>query len=137
MNAETSLLVEAFPGEREVAILRLPAGAVGRVHHPSGLVRDYIGRLDIEAFAVVPGDRDAIGWGVAQSWYYDVRGIRNGHRALDRPAWHDAARLLADVPVVYVAYEQVEYFGKQRWTAVEAGIEPLGTSRLTEKAGAA
>ncbi|MEU6725590.1 hypothetical protein ABZ917_17935 [Nonomuraea wenchangensis] len=128
----SALLVEAFPGVFEVAILHLPAGATARVHHPSG-PRDYRQPLDVAAYAVIPGDRTAIGWGAVPCWYYDVRGIRNGRHALDRAAWQDAAALLRMTPVVYVTFEQVDYYGRSRWTAVEAGIAP---AVLAEKAEA-
>lgn len=139
MNVETIPTLMAYPSETEVAILRLPPGGVARVFHPFG-VREYRQELDdVEAFAVVPGDKDVIGWGAVPCWHYGLAGIRNGRHELDRLAWHDAAALLDMVPVVYVAYEQIEYFGRPRWVAVDAGIEPLGAeaARLAEQDGAA
>lgn len=138
MNVETIPTLMAYPSQTEVAILHLPPGSVARVFHPFG-VREYRDALDTEAFAVVPGDKDLIGWGAVPCWYYSLAGIRNDRHKLDRAAWHDAAALLDMVPVVYVAYEQVDYFGRPRWVAVDAGIEPLGaeSARLAEQDGAA
>ncbi|MFI6496826.1 hypothetical protein [Nonomuraea typhae] len=128
MSAPTIPLIEAHPSLFEVAILHVPAGSGARVRHPSGPL-DYRQPLDdLDAYAVVPGDKDAIGWGAVPCWYYSLRGIRNGRHRLDRPAWHSAAALLSSVPVVYVAYERRDYFGRPRWTAVAA--------RPAEQAGA-
>lgn len=113
-------LVEAHPTAYEVAILKVPVGAVARVHHPAGPVREYVPPLDIPYFVVVPGDRESIGWGWTEGWYGSLRGVRNGHVAMHREAWHAAARLLARADVVYVRYELRDYYGKPTWTAVRA-----------------
>lgn len=118
VEAGVRVVVEAYPSAVEVAVVRLPAGAVARVHHPSG-VREYEPQLSDEAFLVViPGDRDAIGWGWSQGWYETLRGIRNGHRPMNREAWHAAARAVElGAEVVYVRYERVDYHGNPMWTA--------------------
>lgn len=111
------LVIEAHPTSTEVAILTLPVGAVARVHHPSG-VREYSPELlDVPWYAVVPGDKDRIGWGAVPCWYGGLRGIRNGRHALDRDAWHEAADALEAGGVAYVAYERLPYFSNLRWTA--------------------
>ena len=134
MNAQTLQVVEAFPAAFEVAILHLPAGSMARVHHPSGM-REYRPLLVQEdVYAVVPGFAQVIDWGAVPCWHYTLKGIRNGRHRLDRAAWHDAAALLALAPVVYISYERRDHFGKPRWTAVDAGVEPLGASRRAEKA---
>ncbi|MFB4265392.1 hypothetical protein [Nonomuraea sp. GTA35] len=126
--------LEAFPSAFEVAILHLPNGVAARVHHPFG-VKEYRPLIVEEStFVVVPGWADVIGWG-AVCWHYTLRGVRNGRHRLDRAAWHDAATLLQMSPVVYVTYEKRDSYGKPRWTAVDAGVEPLA-ARLAEKAGA-
>ncbi|MEV0382305.1 hypothetical protein [Nonomuraea sp. NPDC050643] len=131
MNVETRLQVVARPSVLEVAVLHLPAGSVAVVEHLFG-VREYETPLpDIEWWAVVPGNRDAIAWGAVPCWYGSLRGVRNGRLRLDRDAWHEAARLLRSAPVVYVAYEQVRHYGSWRWTAVSASV-----AGLAEKAGA-
>ncbi|MEV8635667.1 hypothetical protein AB0395_28805 [Streptosporangium sp. NPDC051023] len=110
-------LVEARPSATEVAVVRVPAGCVVRVHHPAG-VREYAPPLPDEAwYVVIPGDRDVIGWGAVPCWG-GLAGVRNGRHALDRDAWHAAARALASTDVAYVRYEQRDHHGKQRWTAV-------------------
>ena len=125
MNAETmSATVEVFPFAYEVAIVKLPVGATARVHHPAGL-REYVPSLPIPYFAVVPGDREAIGWDAVPCWYSSLTGVRNSHHRLDRRAWHDAARLLARADVVYVRYEVRDYYGKPRWTAVRAEVREV------------
>ena len=126
MNAETiPALVEAFPAAYEVAILKLAAGTTARVHHPAGPVREYVPPLSIPYFAVVPGDVETIEWGWCVGWYESLKGIRNGHHRLNREAWHAAARLLARADVVYVRYEQRDYYGKQTWTAVRAEVREV------------
>jgi hypothetical protein len=114
-------VVEVFPSRTEVAIACVPQGGVAVVHHRSG-VREYTYSLpDVPMFLVAPGDREAIGWGWSEGWYGSLRGVRNGHHRLDRQAWHDAAAAVQrGASVTYVIYEQVEYFGKPRWTAVGA-----------------
>lgn len=127
VEANVRVVVEAYPFATEVAIVALPAGAVARVHHPSG-VREYEPQLGDEAFLVViPGDRDAIGWGWSQGWYETPRGLRRGHRPVNRDAWHAAARAIElGAEVVYVRYEQVDYYGKSLWTAVGIRVEAGG-----------
>ncbi|TYB69649.1 hypothetical protein FXF51_05675 [Nonomuraea sp. PA05] len=129
------LLVGARPSVVEVAVLRVPAGAVAVVEHPSGQVRDYEPQLDVEQYAAIPGSRDVLGWGVGVAWYSSLAGIRNGRLRMDRDAWHEAARLLRSEPVVYIRHEKQLYHGSWRWTAVEASSEPV-TARLAEKAEA-
>lgn len=130
---ETPLrVVEVFPKETEVAVVQVPEGGVARVHHPSG-VREYTPSLvDIPEvaswFLVVPGDREAIGWGWSEGWYGSLRGVRNGHHRLDRDAWHQAARAVERGAVVaYVQYEARDYYGTPRWTAV--GVRQDGETR--------
>lgn len=120
VEAGVRVVVEAYPSTTEVAVVSLPAGAVARVHHPSSVVREYEPQLSDEAILVViPGDRDAIGWGYSQGWYKTPRGLRRGHRPMNRDAWHAAARAVElGAEVVYVQYEQVDYYGKPTWTAV-------------------
>ncbi|MEV7013477.1 hypothetical protein [Streptosporangium sp. NPDC051022] len=118
-----SALVEARPADTEVAIVYVPAGSTVQVHHPDG-VRWYEPLLPDEAcYAVVPGDKDKIGWGAVPCWYGSLTGIRNGRHRMDREAWHAAARALAATGVVYVQYKQREYYGAQRWTAVACRVE--------------
>lgn len=131
MSAETRLAtVDAFPSAYEVAILKLPIGVNARVHHPAGPVREYVPPLPVPYFVIVPGDRETIGWGWTEGWYESLKGIRNGHLAMHREAWHAAARLLARADVVYVRYEQRDYYGKQTWTAVRADVR--GVARPVE-----
>ncbi|HEY9370994.1 hypothetical protein [Streptomyces sp.] len=114
------LIVGARPSVVEVAVLRVPAGAVAAVEHPYG-VREYEPELrDVEAWAVVPGSPDTLGWHAVPCWYYTLAGIRNGRLKLDRQAWHAAAKLLRSEPVIYVRHEKQLYFGSWRWTAVSA-----------------
>jgi hypothetical protein len=114
------VLVGACPSVVEVAVLHVPAGAVAVVEHPYG-VREYEPELrDVEAWAVVPGSPDTLGWHPLPSWYYTLAGIRNGRLKLDRQAWHTAAKLLRSEPVIYVRHEKQLYFGSWRWTAVSA-----------------
>jgi hypothetical protein len=137
VNAETirPAAVEAFPSAFEVAILHLPAGAVARVHHPFG-VREYCPLLvECEVYAVVPGFKDVIGWGAVPCWHPSLRSVRNGRHRLDQSAWHHAADLLKNAGVVYVGYEERDYYGRPRWTAVSAWLEPQA-ARLAEQAGA-
>lgn len=130
------ILASARPSVVEVAILRVPVGAVAVVEHPYG-VREYEPPLpDVEWWAVVPGSRDTIGWGAVPCWYGSLRGVRNGRHRLDREAWHEAAKLLRTVPAVYLRYEKQLNFGSWRWTAVEASSESV-SARLAEQAGAA
>jgi hypothetical protein len=125
VNAETMpATVEAFPSAYDIAILKLPIGVTARVHHPAG-VREYAPPLPVPYFAVVPGDRETIGWGAVPCWYSSLTGVRNGHHRLDRRAWHDAARLLARADLVYVRYEVRDYYGKPRWTAVRAEVREV------------
>lgn len=117
-------VVEVFPSRTEVAIVHVPQGGVAVVHHRSG-VREYTYSLpDVPTFLVVPGDREAIGWGWSQGWYGSLRGVRNGRHRLDRQAWHDAARAVdRGAQVAYVQYETRDYHGKDRWTAVGVRVE--------------
>lgn len=133
------LLVGARPSVVEVTILRVPAGALAVVEHPSGQVREYEYGLDVDQYAAIPGSRDVLGWGAGVCWYSSLLGVRNGRHLLDRDAWHAAARLLRSESVVYVRHEQRLHFGSWRWTAVSASAEPVlaEASRLAEKAGAA
>lgn len=125
MNTGTLQVVEAFPSSFDVAILHLPAGAVARVHHPSGM-REYRPLLvDVEVYAIVPGFAQVIGWDAVPCWYYSLRGIRNGRHRLDRDAWHKAADALKHSGIAYVTYEQIDYYGKPRWTAVRANAPAL------------
>ncbi len=131
MIALTKTLVVARPAATEVAVMRIPAEGVGRVHSPAGGHRDFEPELaDVAWWLVVPGDRDAIGWGWAYGWYAAIHGVRNGKHRLDRDAWHQAAREVRHGGVAYVQYEPQEYYRKQRWTAV--GVrrdEPTGGTR--------
>jgi hypothetical protein len=134
VKTETIRMVEAHPSAFEVAILHLTAGAAARVHHPFG-VREYRPLLvEDDVYVVVPGFKEVIGWGAVPCWHYSLRGIRNGRHRLDRPAWHEAARLLTCTPVAYVRFEERDYYGKPRWTAVEASVE---AARLAKQGGAA
>ena len=134
MNAPSAQVVR--PSVVEVAVIHVPAGAVAVVEHPYG-VREYEPELpDVEAWAVVPGSPDTLGWRAVPCWHYTLAGIRNGRLKLDRAAWHAAAKLLRREPVVYIRYEQQLCYGLWRWTAVEASTESVA-SRLAEKAGAA
>lgn len=128
------LLVEARPTATEVAILALPVGAGARVHHPDG-VREYEPAIDdVPYYVVVPGDKDAIGWGWAVGWFGGLSGIRNGRHRLDRDAWHEAAKALKAGGVAYVMYEARDYFGKPRWTAT--GVRWTALSVPAEQIGA-
>ena len=122
MTAETLLapvVVEAYPLPAEVAVVAVPVGGVARIHHPSGAVMDYAPPSAAEAWiAVVPGDKDLIGWGCVPCWYGSPRGVRNGHHQLDRAVWHDAAAQVCRQGVVYVVHELQDYYSRQRWTAV-------------------
>ena len=118
------LLVGACPSLTEVAIVRVPAGAVAVVEHPYG-VRDYQPHLDVEQYAAVPGSREVLGWGAGVCWYSSLAGVRNGRHRLDREAWHEAARLLRSAPVAYVVHEPRLNFGTWRWTAVSASVAGL------------
>lgn len=129
------LLIGARPSVVEVAILRIPAGAVAVVEHPSGQVREYEPHLLVEQYAAIPGSRDVLGWGVGSAWYSTLEGVRNNKLRLDRDAWHAAARLLRSVPVVYIRHEKRLHRGSWRWTAVEASSESV-SARLAEQAGA-
>ncbi|MFD9949997.1 hypothetical protein ACFWYW_28445 [Nonomuraea sp. NPDC059023] len=120
MSAPAISLVQAYPSPFEVAVLHLVDGAVARVHHPFGVKDYHPSPFEDEAYAVIPGDKNAIGWGAVPCWHYSLRGIRNGRHRLDRAAWHAAAALLRMGPVVYVTYEERDYYGKPRWTAVAA-----------------
>ena len=126
MTAETLLapvVVEAYPQPAEVAVVAVPAGGVARIHYPSGVVMDYPPPLDDEAWiAVVPGDKDLIGWGCVPCWYGSPRGVRNGHHQLDRAVWHDAAAQVCRQAVVYVVHELQDYYSRQRWTAVSCRL---------------
>ncbi|WP_433520064.1 hypothetical protein ACQP2T_63730 (plasmid) [Nonomuraea sp. CA-143628] len=126
MSAETMpSLIVASPSAYEVAIIKLPVGTTARVCHPNGPVREYVPPLDVPYFVVVPGCRETIDWGCTEGWHESLKGIRNGHLAMHREAWHAAARLLARADVVYVRYEQRDYYGKPRWTAVRAEVREV------------
>lgn len=126
------LIVGARPSVVEVAVLHVPAGAVAVVEHPYG-VREYVPELrDVEAWAVVPGSPDTLGWRAVPCWYYTLSGIRNGRLKLDRQAWHAAAKLLRRTPVAYVQHEKRLYFGSWRWTAVSAST--VSTAEQVEAA---
>ncbi len=115
--------VEVFPAATEVAVVELPAGVVAVVHHPGGERREYSDPEQVQIL-VVPGDREAIGWGWSYGWYGSLRGVRNGRHRLDRDAWHEAARAVeAGARVAYVRYEVRDYYGKPRWTAVAVRVE--------------
>ena len=116
-------VVEVFPAATEVAVVDLPAGVVAVVHHPGGERREY-SDPDQAQILVVPGDREAIDWGWSYGWYGSLRGVRNGHRPMNRAAWHEAARAVqAGADVAYVQYEVRDYYGKPRWTAVAVRVE--------------
>ncbi|MEW9530562.1 hypothetical protein [Microbispora sp. NPDC049125] len=112
---------EAHPEATEVVVANLPGGSTLRVHHPSG-PRDYTHNVwdefpDLPFIPVVPGDREAIGWGCYLSEFGSLRGVRNGHIPRNREAWHAAAKVLRGGGVVYVRYELQDYYGKPTWTA--------------------
>lgn len=110
--------VEVYPAATEVAVIYLPDGGTARVHL-ADRVRDYSPTLpDAPLIAVVPGDRELLGWGAQVCLYLDLGVVRYGHHRLDRPVWHAAVKALRDGGVVFVQYEQREYYGKSRWTAV-------------------
>jgi hypothetical protein len=110
-------LVEAYPAPYEVVIVPLGAGGSVRVHHPEG-ARTYTPDLgDVPFVAVIPGDKDAIGWGCAVSWYGSLSSARNGKHPLDRDAWHAAAKAARGGGVAYVKYVLRDHYGKPRWTA--------------------
>lgn len=120
-------VVEVFPAATEVAVVHVPEGGIARVYHPYG-VREYsydaAGLPAAPCFLVVPGDGEAIGWGWSQGWYGSLRGVRNGHRSMNRDAWHTAARALQyGAEVVYVQYETRDYYGKPQWTAADVRVE--------------
>lgn len=121
--AVAGTIVEAHPAAVEVAVVHLPKGSLARVHHPAG-TQEYAPQFpDVPYYVVVPGDREAIGWGWTHGWYGSLTGIRNGHHRLNRDAWHAAARALKTAPVVYVQYEAITYYGKPRWTATSVRVE--------------
>lgn len=141
MSAHNVLHVIARPAVHEVAIVALSPGERVRILH-AGQVRDYTPDLpDVRFFAVVPGDRSAIGWGWSVGWYGSLTGVRNGHHELDRDAWHAATRALRRGGIAYVSYVQRLWFGEPRWTANGYRWEPAShvpvRVRLAEQAGAA
>ncbi|MFF4777535.1 hypothetical protein ACFY05_32230 [Microtetraspora fusca] len=122
MNAITIHLVET-----DVAVVKLPAGGIARVHHPSG-PRDYppVPR-DEPVFLVVPGDRERLGGGATHSIYYDETGLRNGRHRHDRAVWHAAARAArrGDVgDVVLIHHEEQTRYGRTRWAATGLTVCP-------------
>ncbi|MEV8636431.1 hypothetical protein AB0395_32740 [Streptosporangium sp. NPDC051023] len=124
----TGALVEARPTATEVAIVYVPAGSVVRVHHQAEVQEYALPLLEVPWYAVIPGDRDVIGWGAVPCWYGSLAGVRNGHHQLDRKAWPAAARALASCGVVYVQYQRIDHHGKQRWTAVSHRVEAVSLS---------
>jgi hypothetical protein len=117
------VVVDAYPQPVELAVVAVPVGGVARIHYPSGPVMDYPPPLDDEAWiAVVPGDKDLIGWGCVPCWYGSPRGVRNGRHVLDRPVWQEAARQVCRAGVVYVEYRPRLYYGRERWTAESCRI---------------
>jgi hypothetical protein len=116
-------VVDVHPADNEVAVIHLPKGVSARVHHPNGLVRemhpaDVYAIPDLPLIVTVTGDAEAIGWGATVCRYLELRPIRNYRHRSDRPAWEDAAKAVSRGGVAYVQYEQVDYHGKPRWTAV-------------------
>ncbi|GAA3417732.1 hypothetical protein [Streptosporangium vulgare] len=121
--AVAGTIVEARPTAVEVAVIHLPTGSLARVHHPAG-TQEYAPDLpDVPWYVVVPGDNSAIGWGWNVGWYGSLTGVRNGRHRLDRAAWHEAAKALRTVSIVYVRYEALTYYGKPRWTATSVRVE--------------
>jgi hypothetical protein len=123
MTTTTARVVDVRPAATEVAVIHLPPGSVARVHHPAGH-RDYTGSFhDLPIIMVIPGDRDTIGWGWTHGEYFSLQRIRNGHHQLDRPVWHDAVRAVRGGGVVYIRFEQRDWYGKQRWAATGLRLE--------------
>lgn len=127
MSAETTETLAAYaahPGVDEVLVANLPPGSVLTVTYPDDRVREFRASLPDEPLIVaIPGDVDALGWGVYVARYAATRQIRNGHSRVDREVWHDAERAIRSGGIAYVRHEQREYYGKSRWTAVEVRQE--------------
>lgn len=123
MSTETVTVVDVHPARDEVAAVNLPVGCVARVHHPTG-AREYPATYPGDpVIAAIPGDIAHIGRGANVSYYPRVKAIRNGRHSRNRKVWDDAARALRRHPVVYVRYEQQEYYGRLVWVAVAVRTE--------------
>ena len=72
--------------------------------------------------AMLPGDRDLLGWGAPCSFYGGLAGIRNGHRKRDRAVWHEAAKAIRNGGVAYVELEHLDWYGRGEWFAVGVRI---------------
>lgn len=106
------------PRSDEVALIHSPTGKPARIYTAQGdSVIPQHGAGKAALIAVVPGNVEHIGWGANVSYFGNLRGVRNGHHKLDRPTWEMAAKLVATGGVVYIRYEQQDYFGNPRWTA--------------------
>ncbi|MFE3452445.1 hypothetical protein ACFXJ8_26325 [Nonomuraea sp. NPDC059194] len=124
--ADSLLAIDAFPLPAEVAVIAVPAGGVARVHYSHGVSLDYPLPLDDEPWiAVIPGNKELLGWGCVPCWYGSPRGVRNGKHEMDRPVWDEAARAVLRGQVVYVAHERQPYHGGERWTAVSCRTEAV------------
>jgi hypothetical protein len=107
-----------------VVVANLPARAVLTVKYPDGTSRELTDDLvEGPLVVVVPGDRDALGWGAYVVHYGATRQIRNGHNRFDRPVWHEAEKAVRHGGIAYVQHEQRDYYGRSRWFAVGVRIE--------------
>lgn len=123
-RTSVSTAFTASPAADEVLVANLPSGSVLTVHHPDGAVREVRADFpDGPLIVAVPGAREVIGWGVIFEMYLAVSRIRNGRHRLDRPVWQRAEKAVRSGGIAYVRYEQRDYFGKSRWTAVDVRQE--------------
>jgi hypothetical protein len=115
-------IIDIRPEINEIAVVNLPVGQAARVHHPSG-PRVWAPPPGERLIAEIPCDNTHIGWGVVITSYIAVGAIRNGRHRRDRAVWHEAARAVRRQPVVYVAMDQREYYGRHVWTAISVRTE--------------
>lgn len=137
--AATALVVEAYPKAVEVAIIAVPAGGVVRVHYTSGAPVTFAAPLgeNEPTIAVVPGDKDLLGWGCVPCWYDTPRGATRYRHQQDKPVWNDAmSALCRGAEVAYVKHELQTYYSRERWAAVSVrtGDEPAATDEQTGEA---
>lgn len=114
------------PGEREVAVARVPAGTRVSVTYHDGTVREvrasvYGGYMALPA----PG----LGWGAQVCTWPAASGVALYKKARDRKVWQRAARVIdaglapAEPAVAYVVLELQEHYGKPVWVAVRVRRE--------------
>ena len=120
-------LADICPRPADVAVVSLPAGTVIRVHRASApALGEYRPAVDgaLPVIAMIPGDRELLGWEVVFCQVSGLRGVRNGHHRRDRAVWHQAAGMIKNGGVVYVEHERRPWYGRMAWQAVRVRPGP-------------